>query len=47
MILPSQEFHGMVLFQFLEDGLLRMEAFAGLHADEVQGITENAVMYKR
>jgi hypothetical protein len=38
---------GTVLFQLLEDDLLKMEAFPGQRAAEVEGFTENAVIYTR
>jgi hypothetical protein len=38
---------GVVLFQLLDDGHLKMEAFPGMTADEVSSFTENAKIYVR
>ncbi|MFQ5553768.1 MAG: hypothetical protein ACE5GC_00185 [Acidimicrobiia bacterium] len=41
------EVFGTVLFQLVEDRILRMEAFPGVTADEVDGFTDAARTYER
>ncbi|MFC1944115.1 hypothetical protein ACFLX5_01235 [Chloroflexota bacterium] len=43
----GHQMRGVVLFQLLNDTLLKMEAFSGLNADEVYGFTEGAQIYER
>jgi hypothetical protein len=38
---------GVVLFQLIADGRLKMEAFPGKRASEVTGFTDEATIYER
>jgi len=42
-----QHVEGTVLLQLIDDERLRAEAFPGLSADQVNGFTEAAAVYKR
>jgi hypothetical protein len=39
--------HGVVLFEVLEDWRLRVEAFPGKTAAQVNGFTDAALIYER
>jgi hypothetical protein len=47
MVEPGAGIRGAVLFQLLDNGHLRMEAFPDMIADEVSSFTENAKIYTR